>query len=221
MRNTSTWSSILGKDAMVMARRPVSTQVTPPGLETLAQLRESVGNCQLCKLCSTRTQIVFGEGSESAQLMLIGDAPGESEDQSGRPFVGPAGQLLDKMIEAIGLTREQVYFANVTKCRPPADRNPDFDEIESCRAFLIRQIRALNPSMILTLGDVATQTLLKSELSFSQLRGELLNFEDARLIPTHHPSYLLKNPSAKKEAWVDLKLVAQYFGLELRKRQTE
>jgi DNA polymerase len=161
-----------------------------------------------CKLCSLGlTQVVFGMGLTKARLMFVGEAPGEEEDQRGEPFVGRSGQLLTKIIEAIGLSREQVYIANVIKCRPPENRNPDPDEVAACEPFLFRQIDVIRPAVIVPLGKFAAQCLLKTTDPITRLRGRRFDYRGTTLIPTFHPAYLLRNPSAKREVWEDMKLV--------------
>jgi DNA polymerase len=159
-------------------------------------------------LCTLgRSQIVFGVGSPKARLMFVGEAPGEEEDKRGEPFVGRAGQLLTKIIEAIGLTRDQVYIANVIKCRPPGNRNPEPDEVQECEPYLFRQIDVIKPRVIVPLGKFAAQSLLKTMDPITRLRGRQFDYRGAALIPTFHPAYLLRNPSAKREVWEDMKKV--------------
>jgi DNA polymerase len=185
-----------------------------PGLaqdhdDSLDLIRSEIGpDCRRCKLCTLgRSQIVFGVGHPRARLMFVGEAPGEEEDKRGEPFVGRAGQLLTKIIEAIGLSREQVYIANVIKCRPPGNRNPEADEVESCEPFLFRQIDVIKPLVIVPLGKFATQSLLRTTDPITRLRGRQFEYRGAALIPTFHPAYLLRNPSAKREVWEDMKKV--------------
>ena len=175
--------------------------------DTLSQLKHEIGPaCQRCKLHGLgRTQVVFGVGSADADLMFVGEAPGADEDLQGEPFVGRAGQLLTKIIEAIGLRRDQVYIANVIKCRPPGNRNPEPDEVDSCEPFLFRQIDAIKPKVIIALGKFAAQSLLKTSDPITRLRGRVFNYRGASLIPTFHPAFLLRNPSAKREVWEDMK----------------
>ena len=176
--------------------------------EALAGVKSFIGECTRCKLHGLgRTQVVFGMGNPNADLMFVGEAPGADEDVQGVPFVGRAGQLLTKIIEAIELKREDVYIANVIKCRPPQNRNPEPDEIETCEPFLFRQIDVIQPKVIVTLGKFAAQCLLRSEEPISRLRGRLFDYRGAKLIPTFHPAYLLRNPSSKREVWEDMKLV--------------
>jgi DNA polymerase len=177
--------------------------------DTLELIHSDIGpDCRRCKLCTMgRSQIVFGVGNPKARLMFVGEAPGEEEDKRGEPFVGRAGQLLTKIIEAIGLTREQVYIANVIKCRPPGNRNPEADEVEQCEPYLFRQIDVIQPRVIVPLGKFAAQSLLKTMDPITRLRGRQFDYRGAALIPTFHPAYLLRNPSAKREVWEDMKKV--------------
>jgi uracil-DNA glycosylase len=177
------------------------------GADRLAEIRADIGDCTRCKLHGLgRRQIVFGVGNPHAELMFIGEAPGRDEDTQGIPFVGRAGQLLTKMIEAIDLRREDVYIANVIKCRPPENRNPEPDEVAACEPFLFRQVETIGPKVIVALGTFAAQALLKSLESISRLRGRVYTYGGARLIPTFHPAYLLRSPDRKRDAWDDLKL---------------
>jgi uracil-DNA glycosylase family 4 len=174
----------------------------------LRVIREDIGDCVRCKLHGLgRTQIVFGVGNPQADLMFVGEAPGADEDIQGEPFVGRAGQLLTKIIEAIGLQRSDVYIANVLKCRPPGNRNPEPDEVEQCEPFLLRQIDTIKPKVIVALGKFAAQCLLKTNDPITRLRGREYKYRDAVLIPTYHPAYLLRTPSAKREVWEDMKRV--------------
>jgi uracil-DNA glycosylase family 4 len=174
--------------------------------EALASIRADLGECTRCKLHAMgRTQIVYGVGNEAAELMFVGEAPGADEDIQGEPFVGRAGQLLTKMIEAMGFKRSDVYIANVLKCRPPGNRNPEPDEIQQCQPFLFRQIASIRPKVIIALGAFAARTLLETQDPISRLRGRVYDFRGAKLIPTFHPSFLLRSPAYKREAWEDLK----------------
>jgi len=176
--------------------------------EALLAVREDIGDCSRCKLHTLgRTQVVFGVGNPDADLMFVGEAPGADEDVQGIPFVGRAGQLLTKIIEAIGLTRDDVYIANIIKCRPPQNRNPEPDEVATCEPFLFRQIDIIKPKIVVALGKYAAQTLLRTETPISRLRGRQFDYRGATLIPTFHPAYLLRNPSSKREVWEDMKLV--------------
>jgi uracil-DNA glycosylase len=176
--------------------------------EALLAVREEIGDCTRCKLHRLgRKQIVFGVGNPEADLMFVGEAPGADEDVQGIPFVGRAGQLLTKIIEAIGLTRDQVYIANVIKCRPPQNRNPEPDEVDTCEPFLFRQVDVINPKVIVALGTFAARTLLRTLDPISRLRGRVYDYRGAKLIPTFHPAYLLRNPASKREVWEDMKVV--------------
>jgi len=178
-------------------------------IETLDDIKTDIGPaCTRCKLCTLgRTQVVFGVGTPKARLMFVGEAPGEDEDTKGEPFVGRAGQLLTKIIESIGLSREQVYIANVIKCRPPSNRNPEPDEVAACEPFLFRQIDVIRPKVIVPLGKFAAQSLLRTMDPITRIRGRQFEYRGAVLIPTFHPAYLLRNPSAKREVWEDMKRV--------------
>ena len=179
----------------------------PVGAAGLQLVREELGDCQRCKLADKRTNIVFGVGNPDAPLVFVGEAPGGDEDRTGEPFVGAAGQLLTKMIIAMGLSREEVYICNILKCRPPGNRNPEPDEIEQCEPFLKKQLAAIRPRMIVCLGKFATQCLLRSDAPISRLRGTWKTYEGIPLMPTFHPAFLLRNPSAKREVWEDMKQV--------------
>jgi uracil-DNA glycosylase family 4 len=174
---------------------------------TLEEVRQELGDCQRCKLHSGRTHLVFGVGDPAAELMFVGEAPGADEDAQGIPFVGRAGQLLTKIIEAIDLTREQVYITNILKCRPPGNRDPEPDEVEACEPFLFQQIEAVQPKIIVALGKYAAQNLLRTKTPISKMRGEFVQFQNRWLLPTFHPSYLLRNPSAKRQVWEDMQKV--------------
>ena len=181
--------------------------------EALAAIRQELGDCTRCKLHGQgRKQIVFGVGNPSADIMFVGEAPGADEDTQGIPFVGRAGQLLTKMIEAMGLRRDDVYIANVLKCRPPGNRDPEPDEIASCEPFLFQQIASVQPKVILALGAFAARTLLKTQDPISRLRGRVYDYRGAQLIPTFHPSFLLRSPGYKREAWDDLKKALALLG---------
>ena len=184
-----------------------------PAVWTLESIREDIGDCTRCKLSTLgRKQIVFGVGSHNAELMFVGEGPGADEDVQGIPFVGRAGQLLTKMIEAMGFRRDDVYIANVVKCRPPDNRNPEPDEIASCEPFLFRQIEAIRPKVIVALGSFAAKTLLRTQDPISRLRGRVYEYHGAKLIPTFHPSFLLRSPAQKKYAWEDLKTALAVLG---------
>jgi DNA polymerase len=181
---------------------------TRAGLLTLAAIRGDLGDCTRCKLAGLgRRQIVFGVGNPNADLMFVGEAPGADEDIQGEPFVGRAGQLLTRIIEAIDLRREDVYIANVIKCRPPGNRNPEPDEVEQCEPFLFRQIDMIKPKVIVALGKFAAQCLLRTTEPITKIRGREFKYRDAILMPTYHPAYLLRAPSAKRDVWEDMKRV--------------
>ncbi len=177
------------------------------GAEGLESLRGELGDCRRCGLGGLRHSLVFGEGNPRAELVFVGEAPGADEDAQGRPFVGQAGQLLTKIIAAMGFKREEVYICNILKCRPPGNRNPQPDEIDACEPFLIRQLQAIGPRVICALGTVAARTLLKSEAPISVLRGRFHTYQGIPLMPTYHPAYLLRNPGAKKQVWEDVQQV--------------
>lgn len=190
---------------------PSAPAKTPEALRekaaALEAIRAELQKCCLCGLGKGRTNLVFGDGAADADLMFIGEAPGESEDLQGIPFVGRAGQLLTDIISAIGFTRQEVYIANICKCRPPNNRLPLPEEVQACLPFLMRQIEIIRPAVIVTLGNLATQTLLQTETGITKLRGRFVQWNGAFLMPTYHPSYLLRNPSAKREVWIDMKAV--------------
>lgn len=182
------------------------------GTPSLLAVREELGECARCKLGASRTTLVFGVGNPAAELMFVGEGPGADEDRQGEPFVGRAGQLLTKMIEAMGYRREDVYIANVVKCRPPENRNPEPDEMAACEPFLRGQIGAIRPKVIVALGKIAVQALLRETTAISRLRGRWFDYEGVRLMPTFHPAYLLRSPDEKKKAWEDLQLVMKELG---------
>ncbi len=182
-------------------------EAEPASAEELEALRESIGDCQRCSLAKTRRKLVFGQGNPRAGLMFVGEAPGADEDVQGLAFVGKAGQLLTKIIEAIDLKREDVFIANVIKCHPPQNRNPKSDEIHSCQPFLERQIQVIRPKVLVGLGLFACQWLLKTGEPMGRLRGRLGEYEGIQVMPTYHPAYLLRSPSAKKHVWRDMKIV--------------
>jgi uracil-DNA glycosylase family 4 len=187
---------------------PVMVPVFASPAEALVAIRSDLGDCTRCKLHRLgRKKIVFGVGNPNADLMFVGEAPGADEDIQGEPFVGRAGQLLTKIIEAIDLRREDVYIANVIKCRPPENRNPEPDEVEQCEPFLFRQIATIKPKVIVALGMFAAQSLLRTSDPITRIRGREFKFRDAILIPTYHPAYLLRTPSAKRDVWEDMKRV--------------
>lgn len=180
---------------------------------SLDQIQKEIGDCHRCKLCEKRTHIVFGEGNPNARLMFVGEGPGEQEDLQGRPFVGRAGQLLDKIIEAMGLKRSDVFIANVVKCRPPNNRLPEPDEVSACKPFLLKQIEVIKPEIIVALGSTALKCLFRPDVQITKMRGKFTDFNGVKLMPTYHPAYLLRNPPAKKDVWEDMKVVMKELGL--------
>jgi len=174
---------------------------------TLEEVRAELGDCQRCNLCRERNRIVFGVGNPDADLVLVGEGPGREEDLKGEPFVGEAGRLLDRILAAMNLRREDVYICNVVKCRPPRNRDPAPDEISTCEPFLQKQLAAIRPQVIVALGKFAAQTLLQSNTAISRLRGRWSVYHDIPLMPTYHPAYLLRNPLGKREVWEDMKQV--------------
>jgi DNA polymerase len=198
--------------APVAAQEIASEQLVAVGRRTLAQIRAELGDCTRCKLHTTRKSIVFGVGDENAPLMFVGEAPGEQEDKRGEPFVGPAGELLDKMIEAMGWSRQTVYINNILCCRPPGNRNPQPDEVAACKPFLDARIGAIAPRIIVALGRPAANTLLGTDAPISALRGKFHERFGVKVMPTFHPAYLLREPDRKRDAWADLKLVIAELG---------
>ncbi len=233
------WAGFLPEGSIVMTKANVqSCKVAPKNTQakvvktkattdqkksadSLATISKELIECKRCKLCKERTNIVVGEGNPRARLVFVGEGPGRDEDLQGRPFVGRAGQLLDKMIGAIGLKREDVYICNVVKCRPPQNRNPELDEITACREYLERQLDVIKPQVIMALGKFAAQTLLETETPISKLRGEFFEYRKSKFIPTFHPAYLLRNSSGKKDVWEDLKKVAKELGLTIPKAKAK
>ena len=210
------WRSRAGSaqaQAPRVTEQPVEAEAVPVTLarsvvEALSAIREDIGECTRCKLHGLgRQQIVYGVGNPDADLMFVGEAPGADEDVQGIPFVGRAGQLLTKIIEAIELKRDEVYIANVIKCRPPGNRNPDPDEVEACEGFLFRQIDSIRPKVIVALGTFAAKALLKTQEPISRLRGRIYEYRGAKLIPTFHPAFLLRSPDRKRDVWEDMKKV--------------
>ena len=183
-----------------------------PRQETLAEVRADLGECKRCRLHTTRRHIVYGEGSPSARVVIVGEGPGEDEDVQGRPFVGAAGRLLDAIIAAAGWGRQELYICNVIKCRPPRNRDPQEDETDACGAFVKRQIRAIRPRAILAVGNVAARFLLAADTPISGLRGRVHDFEGIPVVPTYHPAYLLRNPVQKRRVWQDIEMLLQVVG---------
>jgi uracil-DNA glycosylase family 4 len=178
---------------------------------SLEAIREDIGDCRRCKLHEHRKTIVFGEGNPHAKLVFVGEGPGADEDASGRPFVGRAGQLLDKIIVAIGLKREDVYIANIVKCRPPGNRTPERDEVDTCEPFLLRQLAFIRPEVIVALGSPAFQCLLRTREPITRARGEWRDWNGIKVMPTFHPAFLLRSPEKKREVWEDMKKVRDYL----------
>ncbi len=195
------------------ARQAAGSEPREEMNETLDDLGRIAAACTQCKLAKTRTQVVYGVGNPNADLMFVGEAPGRDEDLQGEPFVGRAGQLLTDIIKAMKLTRDQVYIANVIKCRPPENRNPEPDELDACRPFIRRQIELIKPRVIVTLGRFALQSLTGRDYSISAARGRWLEHEGVKVMPTYHPAYLLRTPAAKKDVWQDMKLVMAELGI--------
>lgn len=182
-------------------------------------IREDIGDCTRCRLSKGRKQIVFGVGNIDADIMFIGEGPGADEDEQGEPFVGRAGQLLNNMITAMGIKREDVYIANVVKCRPPGNRTPERDECDTCGPFLMQQIETVKPKIVVALGAVAAKYLLGINDSMTNLRGRIYDFKDTKLAVTYHPAYLLRDPRQKAEAWKDLQMVMKYLGMKVPTKQ--
>jgi len=205
--------------APATAASPLPVIQDKPG--ALKAIREDIGDCTRCRLHMGRTKIVFGVGNVHAELMFVGEGPGADEDAQGEPFVGRAGQLLNNMIAAMGLKREDVYIANVVKCRPPGNRTPEKDECDICSPFLLRQIAVIQPRVIVALGAVAAKNLLAMNDSMANLRGRWYDFRGSKLAVTYHPAYLLRDPRQKKEAWKDLQMVMKFLGLKAPAKSTE
>ncbi len=202
---------------LTMTSRPAAGRQESPNLppgegrESLEDIRADIGDCHRCKLCAGRKNIVFGVGNPAAKVLFVGEAPGRDEDLQGEPFVGEAGQLLTRMIVAMNFQRHEVYICNVLKCRPPGNRDPEPDEIALCSPFLLRQVQAIAPQVIIALGAFAAQTLLKSREPVSRLRGRFHDYHGIPLMPTFHPSFLLRSPEKKREAWADLQQVMKFL----------
>jgi DNA polymerase len=205
------------------ARQPSRQEALPRASEAAAALkviRDDIGDCRRCRLSASRTHIVFGVGNPAAELMFVGEGPGADEDAQGEPFVGRAGQLLTRIIEAMGMKREQVYIANVVKCRPPGNRLPEEDEVASCVGFLMRQIAAIRPRIVVTLGGLAAQTLLRTSTPISRLRGVFRDLQGTLVMPTFHPAFLLRNPNRKREVWEDMQKVRDRLA-EIRRAELQ
>ncbi len=201
----------IGRDASLF------TELEKVKDDTLERIRADIGDCTRCRLCEQRNKIVFGSGSAKADLVFVGEGPGRDEDLQGLPFVGRAGKLLTQMIEAMGLTRDKVYIANVVKCRPPNNRPPEKDEVATCIPFLLRQLEVIHPKVIVCLGSTAAQNLLGTIKSISHFRGQWFDFRGMQLMATYHPAYLLRNPAAKGDVWKDLQKVMGVLGLKVPK----
>lgn len=205
-----TYQGRLGWPGIPASAEPRLEEETAPGsAPTLAEIREEMGDCRRCKLWRTRANLVFGEGSPTADLLFIGEGPGEEEDRQGRPFVGPAGQVLNNLLHKLGLSREEVYIANIVKSRPPGNREPEADEIAACFPFLEKQIRAIGPKVIVALGRVATQILLDTQSPLTKLRGIWQRYDHIPVMPTFHPSYLLRFPRERLKTWEDMQHVME------------
>ena len=200
--------------ALASARSDSPLPVVQDQPAALKAIREDIGDCTRCRLHKGRTNLVFGVGNVNAEIMFVGEGPGADEDAQGEPFVGRAGQLLNNMISAMGLKREDVYIANVVKCRPPGNRTPEKDECDVCSPFLLRQIEVIKPKVIVALGAVAAKNLLAVNDSMANLRGRWYDFRTSKLVVTYHPAYLLRDPRQKKEAWKDLQMVMKFLGLK-------
>lgn len=217
---TQTQNSIDVEEQEISARKPFPPAPAIAGMiepakraDALKAIREDIGDCTRCALSAGRNKIVFGDGDPNARLLFVGEGPGADEDAQGLPFVGRAGQLLNNMIHAMGLSREQVYIANIVKCRPPGNRVPEPEEAHTCTQFLFRQIDVIRPEVIVALGATAATYLLGGKSSLSALRGRIHSVRGARLIVTYHPAYLLRDPTQKKEAWKDLQIAMAELGL--------
>lgn len=193
-------------------KEPLGPTIVPDKIRDFETLRAFIGDCPRCKLCTGRKTIVFGVGNVKADLMFVGEGPGADEDEQGEPFVGRAGQLLTKMIEAMGFQRSDVYIGNIVKCRPPENRNPEPDEIAACKPFLLRQIDIVKPKIIVCLGRIAAQALLETQIPISKIRGRFQDWNGMQVMPTYHPAFLLRNPPMKKYVWEDLQQVMKLLG---------
>ena len=201
----------LGPREALFEDRALATPAFPRATETLEDIWRDIGDCTRCGLCEGRTQVVNTHGNHSARLMFVGEAPGADEDAQGKPFVGRAGQLLTKMIEAMGIKREEVIIGNVNRCRPPGNRQPTLEEAAICRPFLFREIAVIQPEVIVVMGNTALRNLLEVREGITRVRGKFQDFRGIKVMPTFHPAYLLRDPSKKKETWEDLKMVRDYL----------
>ena len=201
------WRGLPGQ----VAAPPVEPVKTAEKVSTLEEIRAEMGDCRRCKLYAGRTRLVFGDGAADARLMFVGEAPGADEDQQGLPFVGAAGQLLNRMLDKLGLRREEVYIANIVKSRPPGNRDPEADEITACLPFLKKQIQAIRPRVIVVLGRIAAHALLGTKEPLTRLRGHWQRYGDIRVMPTFHPSFLLRAPQERHKTWADMQQVMEYL----------
>ena len=201
------WRGAPGKVAPQIQAREKSADNIP----SLEEIRAEMGDCRRCKLYGGRTRLVFGDGPANARLMFVGEAPGAEEDKQGLPFVGASGQLLNKMLRNLGLRREEVYIANIIKCRPPGNRDPEADEVTACLPFLEKQIQAIRPRVIVILGRPAAHALLRTKEPITRLRGHWQRYHDIRAMPTFHPSYLLRMPQERRKTWDDMQQVMEYL----------
>ncbi len=197
--------------ARLFGPTPSMFDIVPNTSETLSEIRNDLGDCRRCKLAAGRKHIVFGSGNANADLMFVGEAPGAEEDAQGLPFVGRAGQLLTKIIEAIEMRRADVYICNILKCRPPGNRNPEPDEIAACEPFLLRQIASVKPKVVCALGTFGAQALLRTREPISRLRGQFIDYRGTKLMATFHPAYLLRNPGEKRKVWDDVQKIRDYL----------
>jgi uracil-DNA glycosylase len=209
VKNTTTATRVKKTAAASEPARSATSAATAD--ETFEAIRADLQNCKRCKLAEGRKNIVFGSGNQNAELMFVGEAPGAEEDEQGLPFVGRAGQLLTKIIESIGMRRDEVFICNILKCRPPGNRNPETDEIAACERFLFRQIAAVKPKIICALGTFGAQTLLKTTEPIGKLRGKIIDYRGVKVIATFHPAYLLRNPNEKRRVWEDMKIIRRYI----------
>ena len=204
--NQSSLAVGLGWNKSLSAEKEIKV-INANNKDQLKKVCQEMANCQLCQLAKTRHNLVFGDGNPNAQIVFVGEAPGADEDQQGLPFVGRAGQLLTKIIEAMGIKRKDVYICNILKCRPPGNRNPLPEEISLCEPFLKKQLQAISPNVICALGTFAAHTLLKTDVPITLLRGRFHTYNGIKLMPTYHPAYLLRSPSAKKPVWEDVQAI--------------
>ena len=214
-------ATAVAEEVIDVRTAPASTPLPIIGDKNAALnvIREDIGDCTRCRLSKGRKNIVFGVGNIDADIMFVGEGPGADEDEQGEPFVGRAGQLLNNMITAMGIKREDVYIANVVKCRPPGNRTPERDECDTCGPFLMQQIETVKPKVVVALGAVAAKYLLGINDSMTNLRGRIYDFKDTKLAVTYHPAYLLRDPRQKAEAWKDLQMVMRHLGMKVPTKQ--